>query len=450
MARVPDTFGAATDTTGSTGNTPWRIFFTDPHLIRLIGEAIENNPDVNIALQRIEEMRAGLMARKGALFPGVNLFVAGGQRKFGDHTMDGVGNFDTNFSHNITEDQHMPEHLPEYYAGLQSSWEIDLWKKLRNRKKAAFMRMLASEKGKHWVTTTLVAQVAMLYYELLALDNELQIIQENIRLQEKAVEVIVVQKEAGRANQLAVQQFMAQLIHTQALEYAVRQEIVEAETALNALRGNMGGPVERGSPILTHVLPGAIAVGIPAHMLRRRPDIKQAELALLASHADLKAARAAFFPSLAITSSFGVQTFNSAYFFNLPGSIAYSVLGGLTTPLFEHNNIRAGYQTAAAFQNEAFHQYRRTVFNGYREVVSNMKRIENLQATSDLKAREVTVLQNAVTTSRDLFSTGYASYLEVVTAQRGVLEAELALADTRKEQFHAMVALYQALGGGWE
>ncbi|HEY5748582.1 MAG TPA: TolC family protein [Chryseolinea sp.] len=447
--KVPESFGAVADT-ASSGQTPWNVFFRDPHLIRLIGEAIESNPDVQIALQHIEMTRAGVMLRKGALFPSVNLSVARGQRKFGDHTMDGVGNFDTNFSDNITEDKRIPEHLPEYYAGLQSSWEIDLWKKLRNRKKAAFTRLLASEKGKHWVTTSLVAEVAVLYYELLALDNELQIIHENIRLQQKAVEVILVQKQAGRANELAVQQFTAQLINTQGLEYRVRQEIVDAENALNVLRGSTGNPVERGQPILTHALPSEVTVGIPAQMLRRRPDIQQAELALLASHADVKAAYAAFFPSLTITSSVGLQSFSSAYFFNTPGSMAYNVLGGLTAPLFDRNNIRADYKAATAFQNEAFHQYRRTVFNGYSEVVSNMNRIENLKATSDLKEQEVAVLQNAVATSRDLFKTGYANYLEVVAAQRGVLEAELALADTRKEQFHSLIALYKALGGGWD
>ena len=447
--KVPDAFGAVADTVSS-GRTPWNVFFRDPHLIRLVGEAIESNPDVQIALQRIEMTRAGVMLRKGALFPSVNLFVARGQRKFGDHTMDGVGNFDTNFSDNITEDKRIPEHLPEYYVGLQSSWEIDLWRKLRNRKKAAFTRLLASEKGKHWVTTTLVAEVAVLYYELLALDNELLIIQENIRLQQKAVEVILVQKQAGRANELAVQQFTAQLINTQGLEYRVRQEIVDAENALNVLRGSMGNPVERGQPILTHALPTEVTVGIPSQMLRRRPDIQQAELALLASHADARAAYAAFFPSLTITSSVGLQSFSSAYFFSTPGSIAYNVLGGLTAPLFDRNNIRADYKAATAFQNEAFHQYRRTVLNGYSEVVSNMNRIENLKATSNLKEQEVAVLQNAVATSRDLFKTGYANYLVVVAAQRGVLEAELALADTRKEQFHSLIALYKALGGGWD
>ncbi|MBL0743139.1 efflux transporter outer membrane subunit [Chryseolinea sp. Jin1] len=448
--KVPEAFGGMPDTTKSLGYTPRTIFFKDEHLTRLIGEAVENNPDVQIALQRIEMTRASVLVRKGALLPSASLFVAGGQQKFGAHTMDGVGNFDTNFSNNITDDKRMPEHLPEFYAGLQSSWEIDLWKKLRSRKRAAFLRLLSSEKGKHWVTTTLVSEVAVLYYELLALDNELNIIHENIRLQQKAVEVILVQKQAGRANELAVKQFTAQLLNTQGLEYRIRQEIVEGENALNTLLGRMGKPVERGQPILEQTLPMEISVGIPAHMLRRRPDVQAAELNLLASHADLKSAHAAFFPSLTITSSVGLQSFSSSYFFNLPGSLAYSVLGGLTTPLFERNTIRADYKAATAFQAEEFHHYRSAVLNGYREVVTSMNRIENLKAASDLKEQEVEVLQNAVATSRDLFNTGYANYLEVVSAQRGVLEAELALADTRKAQFHSLIALYKALGGGWE
>ncbi|HMI65347.1 MAG TPA: TolC family protein [Cyclobacteriaceae bacterium] len=447
---MPDSFQRKRpDTTLEAARIPWNDFFDDPDLIALIDTAIKKNLDLKMAMQRIEMASAHARVSKGARLPSLSAVTSAAQRKFGEYTMDGIGNFDTNFSNNVGDDKHIAERLPDYYVGLQSAWEVDLWGKLRNQKRASVARFLASEKGKHLIMTSLVAAVAHYYYELLTLDNELEIIRQNIRLQETAVNLVNAQKLAGRANQLAVKQFGAQLLNTKSLEAQVNQEIVQNENQLNVLLGRFPQPIGRGNPILKQKLPKEINAGIPSQMLIRRPDIQQAELELVAGNANVLAARAAFFPSLMLSSSLGFQAFNTAVLFN-PGSMAYSVLAGLSAPLFNRNMVKANYKQASAERLEVFFHYQKTVLTGFQEVVTGLKRIENLEVVSDLKEEEVGALQEAVAASKDLFIAGMASYLEVVMAQKSVLEAELELSVTRKEQFFSVIDLYKAVGGGWE
>jgi NodT family efflux transporter outer membrane factor (OMF) lipoprotein len=363
--------------------------------------------------------------------------------------MDGVGNFDTNFSVNVPPDRRIPVNLPDYYLGFQSSWEVAAWGKLRNRKKAAAARFFASDKAKHLIQTTLVSEVARHYYSLLALDNKLLIIRENITLQQTAVTLITAQKAAGRATELAVKQFTAQLLNTQSLEALVKQEIVRHENELNLLLGRYPQPIERGQVILNQQLPKELEAGLPSQLLIQRPDIRQAELQLLASRLDVKAARAAFLPSLNLTAGIGLQSFTTAVLFNAPTSTAYSLLGGLTAPLFNRNMIRGEYRKASASQLESFYLYQQSILHGFQEVATQLNKIENLRQSYQFKSLEVTTLEEGVAASNDLFIAGFASYLEVVTAQKSVLSAELDAIDTKQQQFNATIDLYRALGGGW-
>lgn len=446
--KAPETFESQTDSTGI-GAVRWKDFFKDPNLVALIDTALLNNPDLKMAVQRIEMARTNIMIAKGAMLPSVNAEVSGGGRKFGDYTMDGVGNYDTNFSENIDANRRLPApFMPDYFAGLRSSWEIDIWGKLKTQKKAAYTRFLASEKGKHLVTTSLIAQVARLYYELLAMDAELLIIQKNITLQQSAVENIKIQKEGGRANELGVRQFTAQLLNTQSLEIQINQRIVEAENTLNLLLGRFPQKIQRGIRLEDN-LSERVQAGIPSKMLTRRPDIQQAELELLANHADLQAARLAFLPSLNITAMLGFNAFKGSLLFN-SGSIAYSALGGLAAPIFNRKVLKAGQKRLEAASIESLHAYNKAILTGFQEVSTSLKKIDNTKKLSDFKKQEVDVLQQAVATSRDLFLTGYATYLEIIMAQKSVLEAELSLTEVQKDQHLALIELYRSLGGGWE
>jgi NodT family efflux transporter outer membrane factor (OMF) lipoprotein len=449
LTKMPQKYIASVEPSTNNAMLSWREYFTDSLLISYIDLSLKNNLDLKMALQRVSMAGANLSISKGALLPTLSAVTTAGQQRFGEYTMDGVGNFDTNFSNNITDDRRIPMNLPDYYVGFQSSWEADVWGKLHNRKKAASARFFASEKARHLIQTMLVAEVARHYYSLVALDSKLSIIRENVKLQETAVILIDAQKAAGRATELAVKQFKAQLLNTQSLEALVQQEVIAHENELNLLLGRYPQPIARGESILKQALPSSLQTGLPSQLLIQRPDVKLAEFQLLAARLDVSAARAAFLPSLNLTAGLGLQSFTTRVLFNVPTSTAYSILGGVTAPLFNRNMIRSEYKRASATQLESFYAYQQSILKGYQEVATQLARIDNLQKSYQFKSQEVTALVEGVAISKDLFVAGMASYLEVVMAQKSVLTAEFDAIDSKQLQFNATIDLYRALGGGW-
>jgi outer membrane protein, multidrug efflux system len=428
----------------------WRTYFTDTCLNNYINEALTNNLDLKSAQQRILMAAAHARMARQTMLPTLQAATAVGQQRFGEYTMDGVGNFDTNFSENVSTDRRIPEHLPDYYLGFQSSWEVDVWGKLKNRKRAATARLMASEKARHLAMTLVVSQVAARYYRLLALDDKLKIIRENIQLQQVAVELIINQKEAGRATELAVKQFTAQLLNTQSLERLILQEIIKEENELNLLLGRYPQPIVRTPSLFEQRLPDALSKTWSSQILIHRPDVQAAEWQLAAARADVQAARAAYLPSLTFQSGIGVQAFTTNVLFDVPTSLTYQMLGNLTAPLFNRYAIKGEYRRAGAAQFEAFYDYQQTVIRAYQEVLTQRQRIDNLGTAYQFKSKEVEALLEGVATANDLFVTGFASYLEVITAQKSVLAAELDAIDMREQQFNATIDLYRVLGGGWQ
>lgn len=446
--KLPSTFEGKTDTLNST-NIKLADFFSDANLLRLIDSGVAHNPDMQIALQRVEIAKAGLLYNRAALLPEVNGAASAGVDRFGKYTMNGVGNFDTNLSSNIKPDQNIPTSpTPDYFVGFRSSWEVDLWGKLAARKNAAYGRFLASSSGYKLAVTALTAQIAITYYELQALDYELNIVKKNIVLQDNALELVKIQKLGGRATELAVQQFEAQLAHTKGLQYSVSQEIVEAENELRLLTGNFENGILRDTTFSSAKIPALLTAGIPTQLLLNRPDIQQAELELTAYNADLKAARAEFFPSVNLSAYGGYNAFRGAVLFN-PASAVYGILGGLTAPVLNRRRIKAEYNRTLAEGRQALYGYQKTVLTAYQEVMNGLKGMENYRQYFLLKQQEVNALNNAVGVANDLFLVGRASYLEVITAQRSVLDSELELANTRKNLLLNSVNLYRAVGGGW-
>ncbi|MGQ0829708.1 MAG: TolC family protein [Bacteroidota bacterium] len=441
---IPESFANTKDSANS-ATINWKKYFSDPVLSGLIDTALKNNLDLLMIFQRIEMSRADVRLAKGLLFPMVDGLGVAGQRKFGNYTMDWAGNSTTE----ITPGQLIPMHLQDYYLGLQTSWEIDVFGKLQNKKKAAFARYLGSIEGRNWTLTNLVAEIATTYYELLALDNELDIIRETIKLQQDALDIISVQKQTGAANELAVKQFKAQLLNSKTLEIEVLQNITESESKINFLLGTFPKPIDRDKSSFTQLIPEQVKVGIPSDLLKNRPDIKQAEFDLMASKANVKAARAAFYPSLNITGSLGFQAFNTSFLFLSPQSVAYNLFGNLTAPLINRSAIEAEFRTAKANQTEAMYNYQKTIINGYVEVYNEMANIKNMEQIHQFRSQQVDVLTQSIETSSELFKTGRANYLEVLMTQQNALQSKLELVDAKKRQYNAVVNIYKALGGGW-
>ncbi|HRE51930.1 MAG TPA: TolC family protein [Flavitalea sp.] len=446
---MPDSFPAGADSNSIAGIS-WKDFFQDAHLTALIDTALKNNPDLFIALQRIEMARAQVTMKKAAFYPSVSGSVVAGAERFGDYTMNGVGNFDTNLSPNIDKDQQIPTRLtPDFFAGFRSSWEIDLWGKLKHQKKEAIAQLFATEKGRQLAVTHLIAEVADQYYELLALDNELKIVKKNVQLQLEALELVKVQKEGGRATELAVKQFSAQLLNTQAIEYHIRQQMARTENRLNIISGRYPQAIIRDTSLAIQQLPQQLKTGLPAQLLTRRPDIQQAEWELEAAEANVAAARAAFLPSVNLSPYIGFNAFRARLFLD-PASFVYGAAAGLTAPIFNMKQIRSHHKLATARAVEAVYNYQKTLLNCYGEVMTNLESIKNNTLALNLKDEEVKELTNAVSVARDLYLAGYANYLEVISAQKGVLDAEIELTENKKRLFQSVVHLYRSLGGGWE
>jgi multidrug efflux system outer membrane protein len=442
---VPVSFPNQKDATTTIADINWRQYFTDPLLVKLIDTAVASNLDLQMALQRIEVSRSSVKLANGALLPKVDLSIGGGVQKFGLYTMDGAGNASTE----ITPGRTVPENLTDMFVGLQASWEVDVWGKLRNQRKSAVSQYLSSIEGTNFVISNLVADVAIHYNELLALDNELDIIRQTVRKQQEALEVVKLQKEAGRANELAVQQFKAQLLNTQVLEKQTLQQITETENKLNFLLGRYPQPIQRKKEVLFEAVPRQIASGVPSQLLANRPDVREAEHQIEASKFDLKAARAAFFPNFNITATLGYQAFNPEFLFQTPASLAYSLFGTVVAPLINMNALKAQFNTAKANQLTAMYNYQETILNGYVEVANELSNIQNLEQIHSRKKQQSEALKQSVETSDELYKSARATYLEVLIAQQNALQANLELIDVIKQQRIATVKIYKALGGGW-
>lgn len=441
---VPTSFGTSTDTLNS-ANIQWRKFFTDPDLVNLIDTALKNNQELNMTLQEIEIAKNEVRAKKGELLPSVSYGAGAGLEKVGRYTSSGAGDASTD----ITPGKGVPDVLPDYKFGLQAEWEADIWHKLRNSKKAAVARYLSTVEGKNFVVTNLVAEVANSYYELLALDNQLDIVKKNIALQSNALELMKIQKQATRVTELAVRKFEAEVLNSKSMEFDIQKDIVNTENKINFLLGRFPQPIPRSKANFTDLVPPSIQEGLPSQLLANRPDIKQAELDLAAAKLDVKVAKAKFYPSLGISASIGYQAFNPSYLLRTPESIFYSLAADLAGPLINKNAIKADYLTANAKQLQAVYNYERSILNGYIEVANQLSNLSNLQKSYDLKAKQAKALTESIEISNDLFKSARADYFEVLMTQRDALESKLELIETKKQQLNAVVNIYQALGGGW-
>jgi len=443
---VPEAYNNEKQDTTNTAGLSWRNFFTDPYLADLIDTALKNNQELMITMQEIEIARNEVRLRKGAILPAARFGAGAGFEKVGRYTSQGAGDASTE----IVPGKEVPEWLPDYSFGINAEWEADIWKKLRNAKKAAAARYMATIEGKNFVLTNLIAEVASTYYELVALDNQLAIVQQNISLQKNALEIIKIQKEAARTTELAVQKFEAEVLHSQSLEYEIRQDIRETENRLSLLLGRYPGEITRNKSSFTDLLPAAVSAGIPSQLLSNRPDIRQAELDLTAAKLDVKVARAEFYPSFNISAAVGFQAFNPSYLVRFPESLLASLVGDLAGPLINRSAIKAEFYSANARQVQAIYNYERSILNAYLEVSGQLSRIENLGKSYELKSKQVNALTKSIDVSNDLFKSARADYLEVLMTQRDALEAKLELVATKKEQLNAVVNVYRDLGGGWQ
>ena len=440
----PSSYTGEPDST-NLADVSWRDYFQDTCLVSLIDSALVNNQELNIMLMEMHVSENEVMARKGEYLPSLDLQLGGGCDKVGRYTTHGAMEATTE----LVPGQELPEFVPDMMIGAYARWEVDIWGKLRNAKKAAAKRYLATVEGKNFMVTNMVAEIASSYYELLALDRRLEILDQNIEIQSNALNIVKAQKESAKVTELAVQKFEAEVFFTKSLRFSIRQDIIETENRINFLAGRYPQPVVRNTVSFDAELPAQVQMGVPVQLLDRRTDVRQAELELQASKLDVKSAKAAFYPSLGLKGGIGLNALNPTYLIR-PQSILFNIAGDLVAPLLNRKAIKAKYYNANAQQVQAVYGYERTLLTAYIEVVNQLNNIDNLQQAYDLKNNQVEALTQAINISNDLFVSARADYMEVLLTQRDALESKFELVETKMRQFQARVYIYKALGGGWK
>lgn len=438
---LPDHF--LEQTTASRELPVYKQVFTDVYLQSLIDSGLVNNQELAKELQEMAIRQNEVLARKGEYLPFVHLKGGLGIDKGARYTAKGA----VEEGVEIKEGKALPEPLGDLGVAAVATWEIDAWHKLRNAKKAAAYRYLSSVEGRNFLITQVVAEIATSYYELLALDQELEILRQNYEIQSNALQVVRLLKSSTRTNELAVLRFQAQVLKTQAMQYDILQAITETENRINFLVGRAPQKVLRGR--FEEVQLGALAGGVPADLLTHRPDIRQAELDLRAEKLDVQVAKARFYPSFGISAGVGLQAFNPVYLIK-PQSLLYNLAADMVAPLVNKRAITAEYRSANARQIQALVHYEQTLLSAHIDVENSLSNLKNLAQKFELKSQEVEALARSVEVSNNLFRATRADYMEVLLTQREVLDVKFEWVETKMKQFRAQVDLYKALGGGIE
>lgn len=425
----------------------WETFFPDTLLQGYIRTALTNNHSFRQTLERVYMAQVRMKQSKSALFPELSAGLSAGLQRFGEYTMDGVGNSTTN-TPDLAKEKHIPDPYRDLNLGIQFQWEADIWGKLSQKKLAAVKRWMASSEAAQYARTLLISEVATHYFELIGLDKQREILSEAIQNTEAAFQLTYELKQEGEVTQLAVDQFQSRLLNLKGQLLETEQLAGEKERALALLLGTFPFEVKRISFEEMQNLAFPVQTGVPAHLLTYRPDVRAAELELLAAKADSEAARKAFFPSLVIGAGGGFNAFDISQWFTAPASLVYNLAAGLSAPIFNQHEIRALWHEAKSNQQIALLRYHETALNAYREVVDLLVAYENITRRSALKEEESLTHHRSIRDANELFRLSFVGYLEVLSADERYLDCELERIWLHTSRSMNQVHLYRALGGG--
>jgi len=420
----------------SFADLPWFEVFRDPVLQELVREALRSNYDLRIAAARVEEARAQIGIARSFLFPQLNFNGAGGAQQVSRAT-DPPQSFggDRNFQNLL--------------LGFSLAWELDVFGRIRRETEAATAIFLATEQAQRAVLITLVADVAQSYFTLRELDLELEIARRTVQVNEETVKFYQTRLTGGASNRLELDTAVSNRSRTASTIPELERQIAIQENQINLLLGRNPGSIPRGTALTEQYSPPSIPAGLPSALLERRPDIKTAEDLLVATNANVGAAKALFFPNFSLTAALGGASHELSNIADRRAAI-WSVAGGVLQPIFQGWRITSNYEAAKARFEQGVAQYQRSAQNGFREVADALVTIEKLEGVRLELEVGVTALQDATTLSRLRYDTGLANYLEILIADQQLFDQELALARVRGGQLNAVVQLYRSLGGGWQ
>ena len=432
----PETFrGQATAVAASLADVPWWEAFQDPILKGLIHDALGSNYDVRIAAARVQEARANLGVARSDYFPSLDY---GGSVSRGK-VRPGILGVPVGPS---------PEASNFYSATMSMSWELDNWGRIRRSNEAARATLLSTEDARRGVWLTLVSDLAQAYFQLLALDVQLQIARDSTQAYQGTYDLFLDRLNLGIASKLETSRALGALGVAQATIPQLERDIVARENQISILLGKAPGPIPRGQPMYQQPVVPAVPAGLPSALLERRPDLRQAEQQLVAANARIGVAKAEFFPKLSLTSLFGTA---SPEVSALTGGTAtiWAVAGMFSGPLFNAGRTLGTYRASIAQWEQARLQYEQAVLTALREVSDALTALAKLTDAEAGQDTAVGALADAVDHATDRYRQGLASYYEVLEAQQQLYPAQTTLAQIRQDRLLAHVRLYKALGGGW-
>lgn len=421
----------STDTT-SLGDLAWNNLFTDAQLQQYINQGLQNNLDIRMAMQNIAASEAYMKQGKAGYFPSIGLGADWTHQELSKNSQFGA----------LLQDRS----TDQYQLTANLSWEADIWGKIRSNKRATGASYLQTIAAKQAVQTQLIANIAKTYFQLMTLDAQLQLVDSTLTNRSESVEVIKALKEAGNVTEVGVKQTEAQLYTTQLIKEDLKNSIVILENAFNILLGEGPKNVTR-STLDAQSISADVRTGIPAMLLRKRPDVIAAEYNLISNFEMTNVARSEFYPSLKITATGGLQSIDLKEWFNA-NSLFANVVTGLTQPLFNKRQIRTRFEVAKANQEKSFLEFQQTLLVAGREVSDAMQNYTNETTKLEIRKKQVASLKSAAGFSDELLEYGLVNYLEVLTAKDQALNTELNLIDNQYNQYNAIITLYRALGGG--
>jgi NodT family efflux transporter outer membrane factor (OMF) lipoprotein len=422
------------DTT-SIATMNWHDFYADPYLQQLIKQALDSNLSVRLAINRLSQASQYYKQSEAAFFPTLNFGATG--------SLSNISKYG-----NSTPPLTVP--ITDLNLGLTAGWELDVWGKLNSAKKEQLAIMLQQKATVEATRTQLISNVALAYYQLVLLDKQKQVTMQSIENYTKYLSMVQSMKKSAQVNEVAVLQAKAQLASASVYLPQINLSIVTTENYLAELLGKAPSSIVRSDSLdLTLFHNEPLHIGIPVQMLRRRPDVLAAEYALRASHEQFNVATAAMYPQLSLTGAFGTDAKGIANWFNLPGSIFWSAVAGLTQPIFNGRALRTQREVAKLQETAALLTFKQTLLDAGSEVSNALASMHYMQQQATYQKEQVDALKTAYTYSQELLMNGYATYLDVLNAQNDELATELSLYNTYNNIIQQKITLYRALGGGW-
>jgi multidrug efflux system outer membrane protein len=417
-----------------TANIVWWEQFDDPVLNDLIGTALRENYDLRVATARVEEFYGLYGATRADLFPQVGYDGSAGKVQASQKGPIALAP-GTSSKYSI------------YQAEFNASWEIDIWGKIRRATEAAKADLLASEDFRSGVILSLVTSVATAYLDLRSLDQQLGIAQQTAKSREESVRLFELRFKGGNISEMELSQVKSEYYVALAAIPDLEKRIRQQENLISILLGKNPGPIARGKVLENIALP-AVPAGLPSDLLTRRPDIRQAEQALIAANARIGVAKAQYFPSISLTGFFGSASTEFSDLFTGPAK-AWSYAGSLAGPIFTAGKIKGSVKAAQAVQQQALFGYEQSIQNGFREFEDALIDQDRTRVQLDAQAKQVEALATYARLARLRYEEGYTSYIEVLDAERSLFSGQLSYVQTQDTLLRALVTLYKAMGGGW-